>query len=177
MEFQPYIFETSFETDTDTMIKLDTDEYLFKPTINPHKYINIYYDYEVFQVIVKSLTGKELKIDVYPYTTVKELKMAIQKADDVICNQQRIIFKGKELHDGYTMKFYNINSGDLLHLILSLRGGMFHETSSRKDHEFLGCKPKNMLEVKMLEEFELEFELENEIALLEKKLNKMKKIK
>lgn len=166
MEFQPYVFEReTFEP----MIKLDLEEYLFKPIVNKRKYINIY-DYESYSVVVKSLTGKELIIDVYPYTTVKELKVAIQKADDVLCDQQRIVFKGKELHDDFSMKFYNINSGDTIHLILSLRGGMFHETSSRKDHQLLACEPKSKLEVKLM----LYEELENEIALLEEKMKNYK---
>ena len=173
MEFQPYLFDSEYETETfEPMIKLDLEEYLFKPIVNKRKYINIY-DYGSFPVVVKSLTGKELNIDVYPYTTVKELKVAVQKADDVLCDQQRIIFKGKELHDEFTMKFYNINSGDLIHLRLSLRGGMFHETSSRKDNQLLACEPKSKLEVKLI----LYEELENEIALLEEKMKKMKNYK
>jgi ubiquitin-like protein Nedd8 len=172
MEFQPYVFDSEYETEVfEPMIKLDSDEYLFKPIINPNpcKYYNIY-DSKSFPVVVKSLTGKELNIEVYSYTKVKELKMAIQKADDVLCDQQRIIFKGKELHDEFTMKFYNINSGDLIHLRLSLRGGMFHETSSRKDHQLLACEPTSKLEVKLM----LYEDIENEIALLEEKMKKMK---
>jgi len=173
MEFQPYVFDSECENYSfEPMIKLDLEEYLFKPIINPCKYSNIY-DSKSFPVVVKSLTGKELNIEVYSYTKVKELKMAIQKADDVLCDQQRIVFKGKELHDEFTMKFYNINSGDLIHLILSLRGGMFHETSSRKDHQLLACEPTSKLEVKLM----LYENIENEIALLEEKMKKMKNYK
>ena len=126
-----------------------------------------------FEVIIKTVIGKEVNILVYPYTTVKQLKISIEKVDDIKVHNQRIIFSGKQLDDDYTLKHYNIKSGDLIHLVLQLRGGMFHETSSRKDNkDLLGAYIKERCEICQL--IAPEDDLIKQIILLEQKISNMK---
>jgi len=54
-------------------------------------------------------------------------------------HQQRIVYSGKQLSDDNHLKDYSISADAMLHLIIRLRGGMFHETSSRQDMEPLVC--------------------------------------
>lgn len=61
--------------------------------------------------------------------TVYHVKMQIQDLEGIPVDQQRLIFGGKQLEDGRTLGDYNVWLGDTVHLILRLRGGMYHVSS------------------------------------------------
>jgi hypothetical protein len=88
---------------------------------------------EPITVLAKTITGLILTVSINPKDTVLKLKQQIFIKEGVFLDQQRIIFNGKQLDENKTIESYNIGDKDIVHLILRLRGGMFHETSSRKD--------------------------------------------
>lgn len=94
---------------------------------------------ETFTIQIKTMTGRFHRIHVTPSMTVMELKLQIQKVELYEPDQQRIVYSGKQLSDDKQLKDYPISDDATLHLIIRLRGGMFHETSSRKDMEPLVC--------------------------------------
>jgi hypothetical protein len=94
---------------------------------------------EAFTIQIKTATGRFHSIDVTPSMTVMELKLQIKKVEMYEPDQQRIIYSGKQLSDDKQIKDYPISSDATIHLIVRLRGGMFHETSARKDMEVLEC--------------------------------------
>jgi hypothetical protein len=112
---------------------------------------------EDFPIQIRSLTGKETRLKVHHKMRVSELKELIEKQDQTPFDQQRIVYNGKQLEDERTLDYYNIIQDTVVHIILRIRGGMFHETSARKDF--------GLVQWAMVETIE---ELEEKIRLLKK---------
>lgn len=112
-----------------------------------------------FPIQIKSLTGKHTEIKVHHKMTVAELKDAIERVDQTPFDQQRLVYNGKQLEDERTLDYYDIKHDTVIHIILRIRGGMFHETSARKDF--------GLVQWAVVETIE---ELEEKIRLLKMKL-------
>ncbi|GIL76837.1 hypothetical protein Vretimale_8692 [Volvox reticuliferus] len=73
---------------------------------------------------VKTLTGKEIEIDIEPTDTIERIKERVEEKEGIPPVQQRLIFAGKQMNDDKQAKDYNIEGGSVLHLVLALRGGL-----------------------------------------------------
>ncbi|KAF1755440.1 hypothetical protein GCK72_022009 [Caenorhabditis remanei] len=75
-------------------------------------------------VKVKTLTGKEIELDIEGNDRVERIKEKVEEKEGIPPPQQRLIFAGKQMNDDKTAADYKVVGGSVLHLVLALRGGL-----------------------------------------------------
>jgi hypothetical protein len=82
-------------------------------------------------VTVKSLIGKIFEVNINNDAIIRDMCLKIQRIEGTPCDDQRLLYEGKQLEHDIKINKYNIINGSLIYLVLRLRGGMFHPTSGR----------------------------------------------
>lgn len=115
-------------------------------TFNTHPYATCFYPRSTFPLFVRTLTAEIIIVDLLPDDTVEILKQKIQSKEGLPCDQQRLIFGGKQLEDGHSVSAYGIRGQCTVHVCLRLRGGGvdmvdLHE-NPLQEHAFSSHGPK-----------------------------------
>ena len=77
---------------------------------------------DVFQIFVKTLTGKTLTLHVQSHYKVIYIKEMIKLKEGIPMDEQRLVYAGVALRDNRDIADYNIQKESTLHVITRLRG-------------------------------------------------------
>lgn len=75
--------------------------------------------------------GTTITITALSSNTICEFKSYLQQKSGFPIDQQRLIYAGKQLEEYRTLNDYDIQPESTFHLVLRLRGGMYHASSGR----------------------------------------------
>ncbi|GMI51029.1 hypothetical protein TeGR_g12659 [Tetraparma gracilis] len=116
------------------------------------------------RVFVKTLTGRKFAMNVSVDTdSIDSVKAKIQDKVGIPPDQQQLIFEGRPMGDGLLLD-NGITYESIIHCVVQLRGGMFHQTSSRAGFlELGGTLPRRTVSV-LKGDFNSEDRLEVEIC-------------
>lgn len=75
------------------------------------------------QIFVRTIAGHRTEYDVNASQTLGQLKRLIEQRLDIPVKFIRLLFGGKELKDHHTLNDYEIQKGNILTLVMRVKGG------------------------------------------------------
>jgi hypothetical protein len=75
-------------------------------------------------IFVKTITGRTISVSVHDSDTVEAIKHTMKGMKGIpdTADEQRLMYDGKQLEDGHTLKHYGIKTESTIHCIYRLRG-------------------------------------------------------
>lgn len=90
--------------------------------IPKYRFHNLYYRPNIMQIFIKTLTGKTYTLMVKKNYTLNKVKRNLEERSGIPNHMMRLIFAGKQLEDGRTLSYYNIQKESTIHLTRRLTG-------------------------------------------------------
>jgi hypothetical protein len=82
--------------------------------------------------------------------TIMKLASEIESKEGTPVDQQRLILNGRQLEYNGTLRSCGMQDMSVLHLVLRLRGGMFHESSGRRDFQHLSGEENSTITLNLI---------------------------
>ena len=95
------------------LICQDVSNYMYK-----EKTFRVFCLIIIDDIFVMTPTGMTITLDFNTSNTIEAVKAQIQDREGIAASDQRLMFDGKQLEDGYRLLDYNIRKGSVLDLIL-----------------------------------------------------------
>ena len=80
------------------------------------------------QLLVKTVSGRTLALEVQPTESVESVKKMLQERENVDVDHQRLVFAGKELNDSDAIGTYGISSETTVEMLFKMAGGVIEPT-------------------------------------------------
>jgi hypothetical protein len=74
----------------------------------------------LYQLTIRTLTGKSFAVSVLPTYSVAVVKMKIRDLESIPVDQQRLVFGGRQLQDACTLEQCGVSNESMVHLVLKL---------------------------------------------------------
>lgn len=75
------------------------------------------------EIFVETVVGKKIKLNVSPNDTIKNVKEMIEMMENILVNQQKIVYSGKPVLDELTILDYKVPDKGVMYMVLALRAG------------------------------------------------------
>lgn len=103
-----------------TGTELEDDVKLVSCNITPEAKLHLVLRVPEYDIFIKTLTGRTIKVRCHPTDTVSKIKDEVYLQDNIEQGKQRLIHKGKQLEDHMALRDCGIENFSTLHLILRL---------------------------------------------------------
>ena len=125
------------------------------------------------QIFIKVLDGTTKTLDVVSDDDINDVKKQLSKklrvaySSDIPFEDMRFIFACQQLEDYKTLADYNIQKESTIHLVLRMRGGMHHESSTgtKEKDAFFESLEQQALEAQHEVQLEAQLEVQLEAQL------------
>jgi hypothetical protein len=75
-----------------------------------------------FPLHIRTLTEETIQVNVAGHMRIERVKFLVWLRSDIVPEQQRLIFAGKQLEEGRTVADYRLSPGAVLHVVMRLGG-------------------------------------------------------
>lgn len=90
-----------------------------------------------FQIFVKALTGRTITLYVHSDWYISNIKSLLEVKEGSPYDQQRLLYAGKQLEDGQSLKDCRIKRESKIYLVLTLKGD--YNCSPSEVHALIPC--------------------------------------